>query len=1154
MYSKNYYSFDPRDTQAREYGDSTSGRDSSRAAYTTNTFVEPKEGNIERENYVLKEDGRNVTENVTKSVVTRSIVDKRSSSSYKTREDIKAVKTQDLKDNTSMYTDTSSRPYGTDENVKNSPISSFYTSYSRDEDLRDAKTSDKPAVNGEDVISSFYRSGSGRKMSDQRSGKDVKDRDSASASRYTASSYRRDETRGERRTVTDKADFSDSLGRRRSLETRDKLADVDSDGATADSKTIGLEDINILRRALERKQASNSLERERLTTRLSEDDSRDPSKFTSSAYLSLSNKWKDKDLGSSRFSAGKSSDQFNDVTDRRRKEELFRSKRSDDSVQFPGSINTRSSEALGDKARNRLGIYRELPGREEFLSYTERARSNEDRELPRENRRTGSLERDDHRTDHTGQRERERRDSLLRSRSKSSEELRSYHKENHNYMYPSYGSHRRRHGSTELDIAHGRDGASRRDSGKLDTGSYSPRKESSTHEKLREDIARLKAETKTRAIKKDDVISPYSFSHEPSIQDKLKEDIAKLKTETLTREHVKPYIPPSSSRVEMKDVSSRWKSREPSIHDKLKEDIAKLKAQTRDFPSLSRKASDIYMRPVNKADEKGDVRQSGLATSMFERSEYSKRDGKVLKDELQSKETQRYGDTRDHKYGYRTYEGGNLRTDEATVPRVEHTDIDRNFRDDVRSGRSEEYYRPTSEYADPSFQRHSDKDQPSLFTRKSDDDWLQMDDRRLIERGDSVISPRNMWDEPTRTSRQTRSGSTEGYATKKVFRADSTVSMTSTKNNDHGPSSVRGFFHGSVSEEDQSAYYSKGMGDRDTSYSREPFRRPDTFNPTQASRPTESFRTSDPSRPPQPTGPKKSPTRFEPSRQPERSRPAESSRPEESFRTSELSRSQQPTEPKQYPTQSEPFGQPGPSMQTGSPVPSEPYRPPESSIRQGDAIPLPHPGGDSITRKREDSTVSVGKTRDENNQREMKERAGEVRSNREQTTRKFVTTKSTRGDSVISRKGSTDDVDSSISRVNTSSRLSERTDRSPRRTSVHEEILTSNKSKIFTPTEIVETIQEHKESKPSAMSELRKKIEQLKSKVDALDNSRSLGRLERYVDEHSEKKPDVEVKDPVHIPRYQPTARMPERGSMADVEKPHVSREVRVISAYQTSG
>ena len=1091
MHSKRYYSFEPRGSQIREYGDYRSETDPERTTFTTNMSFEPKEGKIDRENYLTKEDSRCVSENVTRSVISRSIIDKRSSSSYKTREDSKSIKTRDLKGITGTNTFPSNFASSTNKDVKEAPISSFYSSYSKDEDLNDAKKSEKPSDNV-DVISSFYRSGSERKIPDQKTRADEENRHFAKASREIATSAGLNESKGESRMFAGEAD---SLARRGSLERHGRI------GRTIDDpQTASQEDTNILRRALERKQASNSSERERLTRRFSEDDSSGHLNYTSSAYLSLSDKWRDKDSKSSRFSEGAAHDrdyqQANRIENDRNDDDYSRAVGA---MQLsPGKIRTRSrsSEALDEKERSRLGIYKELPGRREYLSYTARRRADEEKELSTEKRRTGSLDRNTTRFDYTGQGERDIRDSLHRLRSRSFGELRSLDEDDEKNIYSSYSSRNLRNqgrAGSERSLVH--DVGSR--ASYLQTrsvGSYSPRKELSTHEKLKGDIARLKEETETRTMK-EKITSPCSGRREPSIQDKLKEDIAKLKAETLTREHVKPYTSPSSSRVESKDdFSSRWKSRKPSIQDKLKEDIAKLKAETRDFPSLSRKASDYTthrIRPDSEVDKNRDVRQSGVTTSSFERYAYSKRDGKVFQDEMQSKETQRYGDPKEGKYDYTTHEDGGLRMVEGTFSQDERRNA----------------------YQDPSLSSLTDKDQPRFYSRKPDDSWPRTDERRIAERDDSLISPRNTWDEPTRSSRESRSGSTQGYATKRVFRADSTMSMTSTKNGDRGPSSVRGFFHGSVSEEDQSVYYSKGMGDKDVRYSSEQFKRPE------ASRQPEPFRSSEYFKQP------------------------ESARQPEAVRRPELDQPPEPTSPTQPARQPEPHRSPEPSTPTEPSRQPEPARPKESR-RPDDAIPLPYPGLESVTRNRKDLILSSQESEDELRKTDREERR--VHSNKVQRSSEFVTRKITREDSVISRRSSKDDIDRLASKVEASRRLSERSELSPRRASIRDKMLTAEENKVISPKEDVEAIPENKESKPSAMSELRRKIELLKSKVDALDDSRSRSRLESYVDEHSEKKPDVEIKDPVHIPRYQPTARgMPERGSLVGDVEPWPTRVVR---------
>ena len=100
----------------------------------------------------MKEDTRSISENVTKSDVTRNVIDRRSSSSYTTREDIKAIKTRGLKGirntfkGTSKFDSTGARD--AHENSKDSPISSFYSSYSRDEDLSKVAAANTPAMDG----------------------------------------------------------------------------------------------------------------------------------------------------------------------------------------------------------------------------------------------------------------------------------------------------------------------------------------------------------------------------------------------------------------------------------------------------------------------------------------------------------------------------------------------------------------------------------------------------------------------------------------------------------------------------------------------------------------------------------------------------------------------------------------------------------------------------------------------------------------------------------------------------------------------------------------------------------------------------------------------------------------------------------------------
>ena len=195
---------------------------------------------------------------------------------------------------------------------------------------------------------------------------------------------------------------------------------------------------------------------------------------------------------------------------------------------------------------------------------------------------------------------------------------------------------------------------------------------------------------------------------------------------------------------------------------------------------------------------------------------------------------------------------------------------------------------------------------------------------------------------------------------------------------------------------------------------------------------------------------------------------------------------------------------------------------------------MPPPDHDSVSRKREDFNLPLTKCSDFSTRKEVENEEVDVLSDHRQTSREFVTRKILNKDSLISPEGGAVDSDPAISRLETLRRLTGK-NVSPRRTSIRKEILTYDDRKIPSREEVVEIIEVYKESKPSAMVALRKKIEELKKKVDKLDDSKSLSKLEKYVHQHSEKKPGVEVKDPVHIPRYQPrSARLPERDYKPD--------------------
>ena len=1152
MSSKKHYSFDPGESSG--YGKFTSGRDSGRPTFTSNMFSAPKESKTDRENYLTKEDSKRVSENITKSVMTRSVIDRRSSSSYRTREDSKSGKTRNLQGISGTDPSRFSLSVSYDENEKEdkAPISSFYSSYSKDEDLSKLAKFDQASHNKENGISSFYRSGVGLesdgKNADHITRTYQENSDSTRASSHGASFSGVHAAPGENWRSGNKTDSSGSLRRERSLERNVRIKDPEtaSERGTDDSRKITLDDVHILRRALERKQASNSLERERLSKQLSEDDHSDPSDPTSKAHLSYREKDSTADqLPKTRSSVrttydlgyrGNKRTGSDDVTDRLKKfevaaERLGRQTRGTYSVEFPGKLSTRSrsSEHLDDKERSRLGIYQELPGRRELLSFS-RSLSNvatsrsEDKDFSRQDSRTGSLDRHGGSIDYKSREDRDNRASLSRLRSRSSEELRSLDKENE--KYPSYRSrYLSRQGNFERGDTFGRDVTNTRDTRRAsshdklrediaklkaetesrvtkkgDVKLYSFSREPSilreteppSHVKLREDIAKLKAEAESRKAKKDDV-KLYSFSRELSIQDKLKEDIAKLKAETLTRDHGKPYIPPYSSRTESEDVSSRWRRREPSIQDKLKEDIAKLKAETRNFPRRAPATTEIII-PDRKMEERGNFSQSGLARTTIQRYHLSKKDGDVFKDELRSEETQRYGKADKERGDVFISTNGTLRMKDKPVPRDELTNAESKIRDEVFPESSREHFRSKRDQGDSSLRRPSEGAPPKFFSREWDDEsssWPRRDEDRLLERGDSLTFPRKVWDDPKRKSWEGRSESTQGYASKKVFRADSTLSISSTKDKEGGPSSVRGFFHGSVSEEDQSAYFSRQRGgDKEDGHPQS------TRTPESVRRPDEAV--------------------------------------QEPFRRSANAITQPLRQPEEAAQQ---FAKRSDGAIT------EPGRGPD------EAIPLPYTGYEIVIPRREEPISSIRGSRDEPKPTDKDER--EVHSERVHSSREFLSRKTIK-DSHVSRESFQGNESRSPIRGDSSRRFSERSEPSTRRTSIREEVVAKEETRTPYPKEVIAPMPEYKESRPSRMSELRKKVEQLKSKVDSLDDSRSRMQLERYVDEHSEKKPDVEIKDPVNIKRYQLSERRSERSSVVDGGDPLLKRSVSDITLHNT--
>lgn len=128
MYSKTNYSFEPRGSQTPEDGNSSYTGNAAGTRYIVHMAIAPKEGMTEREKFSTREDSRCVSENVTKSVVRRSVVDKRSSSSYKTREG-KTVTRRDLKGSLNSDGGLSKYPSGDllylNADSKDAPIASF---------------------------------------------------------------------------------------------------------------------------------------------------------------------------------------------------------------------------------------------------------------------------------------------------------------------------------------------------------------------------------------------------------------------------------------------------------------------------------------------------------------------------------------------------------------------------------------------------------------------------------------------------------------------------------------------------------------------------------------------------------------------------------------------------------------------------------------------------------------------------------------------------------------------------------------------------------------------------------------------------------------------------------------------------------------------
>ncbi|XP_022783199.1 uncharacterized protein LOC111323999 [Stylophora pistillata] len=1027
MYSKKSYSSGSEDF--RGYGDSKAGREVGRPSFVSSLSIGPREDKIEREIYPTKEASERVSENTTKSFVTRSVTDKKSTSSYRTSEKIQSVKSRDL-------------PGYSGNDAARDHISSFYSSYSKGEDLSDAAKADQLANKSEDVISSFYQSSVGLRKDrsvDRRAKIDEEIGGSTRATSYKASAAELHAARGVSWRTDKSTEPYGSLKRRGSLPS---LKETDKENG--DPKTITSENISILRRALERKEASNSLEREKLSKKFSKEDSIDLSKYTSNPYRKTT-----------LLNTSKPGKNIVDGRETFEVDAVMNGKASDWGI-LPKEIKarSRSTESLNEKERSRSGIYRELPGRSEVLSYS-RSLSNigttgpdDDRRFSREGTRTGSLDR--HvgsvhrwdRDDHSG-----RASSLSRVRSRSSEELRpSYDDEEVNPSYRSRTLHR--HGNIDREDSFDRDETSRR---YLTTREISL----STRDKLREDIARLKAEAESRTAKKD--VKLYSFSREPTIHDKLKEDIAKLKAETLTRDHVKPYVPPASTRVESVNISSRWRSREPSVQDRLKEDIARLKAETEKMSSIPKGTSGVTTEiiiPDRRMEEIADVRHSGISRTSVERYNVSNKDGDVFKDVSRSEETKRFGDAKNPEQDEITRRRSSLRIDNKPNLRDELKNVENAIRDKADSAPSADYFPPFSDGSIPSSTRPSEEAASILSTRPTL--WPKENGIGFTERDNFLTTPRDIWNEPTQTSRSSKFHTAEAYASKQAFRADSTFSISSNKDAEGGPGSTQRYFRGSLSKESRSAHYSREMGDKENGY-----------------RDTTSVPDSVPRR-----------------------------------------------------------------SHEETPKPAAVLRP------RDNAIPLPYSGYNSVSHGRKDPSLSLKGMQGEPGYKDRRER-DERQSVRVHSDSEFVTRKTIRDDSVISRKRYEDDTSRSLSsKVESPRCIPERSKPSPRRKSTRDDEHISEENKTRFCEEIDAPLPGYKEIKTSpVISELRKKIDQLKDKVDTLDDRRAKMYLERYVDDHSERKPDVDIKPPVHIKRYQPTERKPGSGSEVDGPESHIKRE-----------
>ena len=1226
MPSRKYYSSELRDSAGRFSGSSSSYDPAQSTSHLSN--YEPRQSKVESEKYVTKQDSKRVSENVTKSVVTRSVVDRRTSSSYTSKEESnvkqtragegllgrrnsKGVITTGL--SSASFLDRGGRDNeavtDAEEKGKAVPVSSFYSSYYKDEDLSGTeKVVDSTTDDAGDPRSAFYRSSEssladiGRRSTTDRNERST--RDSKGSTDY------RTERKGAKIGDCTTFHFSNSAAENYRRKSKD---DMDASENRA-SRRITLEDANILRRALERKQASDSLERDLIEKRLLHKDETDDSSVTgtSGIYSSFDSRRRafvNDAVPNSRATVSGSLDtdrrpgvsdsltrdghgdftrygpERGEITDRLKKYDLAtekpgRSPRRSEK-DSPGRDRKRSlsSEARDPGERSKLGIYREIPGRKEFLAFTSGSANVapsrvDEHKISREYRREESVDRY---VGSAGYREkRDDGDTDFRFKRRPSDEMNSKGKDEFRDRYPSErGRHLSRQGKVERDEPLTSEGVGRSDTSSRHAELNLTEKEPSTRSKLKEDIAKLKAETESREIKKDYVpISPYSTGRESLVRDKLREDIMKLKLETLTREHKRPDVAPHASRLDVSDVpranvrpaeernletltrehkrhdvpphasradvsdvpranvrpaeernletlarehkrhdvpphasradvseASRTivrpaeERKEPSIQDKLRADIAKLKADTKDLSSFQRTAFSDLSSPrhaQNKStEERRDARRSEHATSSSVK-EYRMQDGDAFNDDFIKGKAQRRGSYNDPSDRYTKHMGANVgeKPDDSTY----------RGRWPSEEGTSRQYLRRQSTQG---------SGQPSLNDIAPS--WSGREGQKPYDQKDAIVS---RWDDPGFAFRGDTRNAAQAYATKKVFRADSTVSVTSRRENE-GPPAVRGFYRGSVSKEDHEAYFTRGHGDVADGYPSETARRSDEAIPM----PYPGY-----------AGPTQQSTRagMEARRRSDEAIPMPY--------PGHVAYTQEPTAVRMEAARrsDEAIVMPYPGYGGYTP---ERARGSEPSSRPGDAIPLPYSSHAEIAHKPNDDIISPRAAKDDPSRTERTNK--ELRSNTVHTSRDIVARNIIRQDSVISESRAQEEY---ASQDDTSRRFPERSTTSIRKPSIGRRVLPEDEKQAPTVEEDVAPVTKVRNS--SGISALRKKIDELKNKVDSLDESRSRQQLNDYVVQHSVKKPDVEVKKPVPIRRYKLSERRSETSSIADEEDPSLRRQV----------